>query len=151
MNNKANVDLVKEWFTACWTNKGYSPDTLRKLASENIRFYYAMQGEKRGVEEIITTLETLRASFPDLHFDVDGEIISDGKYVVGKWIGGGTHTGTVFCDNPFKIAVPAHSGKKMHYTGTTIFEVENGKIQSELGQEEALEVALQLGLVTPSK
>ena len=76
-------------------------------------------------------------------------IISDGKYVVGKWVGSGTHTGVAFADNPFKIEIPAKSDKKIRYSGTMVFEVKNGKNISETGQEEALEVALQLGLVTP--
>ena len=151
MNNQENIRVVEKWFKACWTKEGYSPGTLRELAAENIVFRYPLQGEKHGIENVIVTLETLRASFPDLHFDVEGEIISDGKYVVGKWIGGGTHKGAAFCDNPFGITIPAQSGRKMRYAGTTIFVVENGKIHSEIGQEEALEAALQLGLVMPSK
>ena len=151
MKNKESIGVVEKWFNACWTKEGYSPDTLRELAAEKMVFCYPLQGEKHGVENVIETLETLRASFPDLHFDVVGEIISDGKYVVGNWIGGGTHTGAAFNDNPFKSVIPAKSGRKMRYSGTTTFVVEDGRIQSEIGQEEALEAAMQLGIVTPAR
>ena len=51
---------------------------------------------------------------------------------VGRWEGGGTHTGPAFAD--FLIgSLPAASGRKMHFTGTTVLRVENGKIAEEIG------------------
>lgn len=146
MNNE-NLKIAVEWFTATWTNRGYNPDALRRLADNNVLFRYPLHGERHGVEEIIEALEALYASFPDLDFRVEGDIISDGKYVVAKWTGGGTHTGMSFSDNPFKIEIPANSGKIINFSGTTIYVIENGKVVSEIGQEEAIDVALQLGLV----
>jgi hypothetical protein len=35
----------------------------------------------------------------------------------------------------------------MHFSGTTIYRVENGKIKEEIGQEQALTALQQLGLV----
>lgn len=148
MNNE-NVNVAVEWFKATWTNDGYNPEVLRRLAADQVFFKYPLHGERRGVEEIIEALETLYASFPDLDFHVVGDIISDGKYVAAKWSGGGTHTGTAFSDNPFKIEVPANSGKRIEFSGITIYEIENGKIVFEVGHEEAVNVALQLGLIAP--
>ena len=147
--SKENINTVVEWFTATWTNRGYSPDTLRKLASKDLIFKYPLHGERKGVEEMIKALDTLYASFPDLDFHVVGDAIADGKYVAAKWHGGGTHTGVAFSDNPLKIEIPANSGKKIEFGGTTIFVVENGKVVSEVGQEEAIDVAFQLGLIKP--
>ena len=39
-----------------------------------------------------------RAAFPDLGFAGVGELIAEGDYVVGRWKGGGTHTGPAFDD-----------------------------------------------------
>ena len=147
--SKENINTVVEWFTATWTNRGYNPDTLRKLASKDLIFKYPLHGERKGVEEMIKALDTLYASFPDLDFHVVGDPIADGKYVAAKWHGGGTHTGVAFSDNPLKIEIPANSGKKIEFGGTTIFVVENGKVVSEVGQEEAIDVAFQLGLIKP--
>lgn len=149
--SKTNVDIAVEWFTATWTNKGYNPGVLRRLAADSLFFKYPLHGERRGVDEMIEALEALYASFHDLDFHVEGDIISDGKYVAAKWAGGGTHTGVAFSDNPFKIEVPANSGKKISFGGTTIYVIEDGKVVSEVGQEEAIDVALQLGLVVPVK
>lgn len=87
--------------------------------------------------------------FPNLDFHVVGDIIFDGKYVAAKWADGGTHTGVAFSDNPFKKEIPANSGKRIEFSGTTIYEIENGKVLSEVGQEEAINVAMQLGLIAP--
>ena len=58
--------------------------------------------------------------------------VAEGDYVVGRWEGGGTHTGPAFSD--FLIgSVPAASGRKMRFTGTTVLRVESGKIVEEIG------------------
>ena len=68
-----------------------------------------------------------REAFPDLNFWGAADLIAEGAYVVGRWEGGGTHTGPAFSD--FLIgSLPAASGRKMRFTGTTVLRVENGKI-----------------------
>src|ERR1700748_2749630 len=39
-------------------------------------------------------------AFPDLGFGGTAELIAEGDYVVGRWKGGGTHTGPAFDDLP---------------------------------------------------
>ena len=39
-----------------------------------------------------------RAAFPDLNFWGTADLIAEGDYVVGRWAGGGTHTGPAFSD-----------------------------------------------------
>ncbi|MDR2826128.1 MAG: ester cyclase [Deltaproteobacteria bacterium] len=143
-----NIKVVEEWFQAAWTVKGYCPNTLRKLAADNIEFYYPLQGAKKGIDEIIACHDMYRRSIPDMDFAVVGDVIAQEKYVVGKWIGGGTLSGVALDSGKFGV-VPANSGKKICYTGITIFVVENGKIVEEKGEEQALDVLLALGLVKP--
>ena len=73
-------------------------------------------------------------------------MIAEGDYVVGRWDGGGTHTGPAFGDLPVG-ALPANSGRKMKFTGTTVFKIVDGKIVEEIGEEGALTALQQLGLV----
>lgn len=75
-----------------------------------------------------------REAFPDLNFWGVGDLIAEGDYVVGRWDGGGTHTGPAFQDLPVG-SLPAKSGRKMKFTGTTVFRIENGKIVEEIGEE----------------
>ena len=44
-------------------------------------------------------------------------------------------------------SIPAASGRKMKFAGTTVLRLENGRIAEELGQEDALSAMLQLGLI----
>jgi hypothetical protein len=41
-----------------------------------------------------------REAFPDLNFWGVGDLIAEGDFVVGRWDGGGTHTGPAFGDLP---------------------------------------------------
>ncbi len=85
----------------------------------------------------------LRAAFPDLKFWGAADLIAEGDYVVGRWEGGGTHTGPAF--NDFSSAhLPAASGRKMHFTGTTVLRVENRMIAEEVGLDDGVTALTQL-------
>jgi predicted ester cyclase len=74
-------------------------------------------------------------------------MIAEGDYVAARWIGGGTHTGVAFGDLAVgKLAVP-NSGKKIYFSGISIFTLKNGKITREIAEEGGLTVLQQLGLV----
>lgn len=64
----------------------------------------------------------------------------------GRWEGGGTHTGPAFSDLPAG-SLPESSGKALHFTGMTIFRIVDGRIIEEIGEEDALRAALQLGVI----
>src|SRR5438067_10896337 len=58
---------------------------------------------------------------------------------------GGTHSGPAFGD--FLIgSLPAASGRKMHFTGTTVLRVENGKMAEDVGLDDGVTALQQLGL-----
>jgi hypothetical protein len=44
-------------------------------------------------------------------------------------------------------SLPAKSGRKMKFTGATVFKLKDGKIVEEIGEEGALTALQQLGLV----
>ncbi|MCH0593175.1 ester cyclase, partial [Klebsiella pneumoniae] len=74
------------------------------------------------------------------------DLVAEDDLVVGRWEGGGTHTGPAFSD--FRLgSLPAASGRQMRFTGTTVLRVREGRIAEELGQEDAITAMLQLGLI----
>src|SRR5579859_732763 len=86
-----------------------------------------------------------REAFPDLNFWGAADLIAEGEYVVGRWEGGGTHTGPAF--NDFLIgSLRASTGRKMRFTGTTVLRIENGKIVEEIGLDDGVTALQQLGL-----
>ena len=57
----------------------------------------------------------------------------------------GAHTGTAFSD--FLVgALPAASGRKMRFSGTTVLRVENGRTAEESGLDDGVTALQQLGL-----
>jgi predicted ester cyclase len=87
-----------------------------------------------------------RNAFPDLNFWGAADLIAEGDYVVGRWEGGGTHTGPAFDD--FIIgSLPAASGRKMRFSGTTVLRVENGKIAEEVGLDDGVTALQQLNIL----
>ena len=105
-----------------------------------------MHGPRKGRETAKKMMTELREAFPDLNFWGVGELIAEGDYVAGRWDGGGTHTGPAFHDLPIG-RLPANSGRKMRFTGTTVFRIVDGKIGEEIGEEGAFNALTQLELI----
>ncbi len=146
MSVEENKAVVGRWFTEFW-GATYNPDVIDELAAPDIRFEYSLHAPCRGREQVRAFATAFRAAFPDLGFEGTADLIAEGDYVVGQWEGGGTHTGDAFDDLPVG-SLPAGSGQKMHFTGTTVLRVENGLICEELGLDDGVTVLKQLGLIS---
>ena len=65
---------------------------------------------------------------------------------VGHWEGGVTHTCPAFDD--FLVgSLPARSGRKMRFTGTTVLRVSGGRIAEEIGLDDGSTALQQLGIL----
>jgi predicted ester cyclase len=107
---------------------------------------YSLHEPRRGRADIKAFITDFRAAFPDLNFWGTADLIAEGDYVVGQWEGGGTHTGPAF--NDFLAGgLPAATGRKMHFTGTTVLKVVGGKIVQEIGLDDGVTALTQLGLL----
>jgi predicted ester cyclase len=140
-----NKAIVQRWFTEFWGNP-WNPGVIDELAAPDIRFEYSMHRPRRGREDVRAFAAEFRAAFPDLNFWGTADLIAEGDYVVGRWEGGGTHTGDAFSDLPIG-ALPAGSGKTMRFTGISVLRVENGLIAEELGLDDGVAVLKQLELI----
>jgi predicted ester cyclase len=140
-----NKALVGRWFAEFWGNP-WNPRVVDELAASNMLLQYSLHAPRRGREDVRAFMIGFRAAFPDLSFAGAADLIAEGDYVVGRWIGGGTHTGPAF--NDFLAgSLPAASGRKMRFTGTTVLRVENGKIAEEVGLDDGVTALTQLGLL----
>jgi len=146
MSIEENKAIVGRWFTEFW-GADFNPAVIDELAAPDIRFEYSLHAPCRGREQVRAFATTFRAAFPDLAFEGTADLIAEGDYVVGQWIGGGTQTGAAFDDMPLGV-LPAGTGKTMRFTGTTILKVENGVITEEIGLDDGVTVLQQLGLIT---
>src|SRR5437773_3068052 len=131
MSVEENKAVVGRWFTEFW-GKDFNPAVIDELAAPDIRFEYSLHAPLRGRDAVRAFAGKFRAAFPDLNFWGTADLIAEGDYVVGQWEGGGSHTGPSF--NDFLIGgLPAATGRKMHFTRTTVLKVINGKIVEEIG------------------
>ena len=140
-----NKALVGRWFTEFWGPK-VNLDVVDELAAPGMVLQYSLHAPRRGHADIKSFMTGFREAFPDLNFWGAADLIAEGDYVVGRWEGGGTHTGPAF--NDFLIgALPAETGRKMHFTGTTVLRLKDGKIVEEIGLDDGVTALKQLGLI----
>ncbi len=107
-----NKAIVGRWFTDFW-GKTCNLDIVDELAAPDMLLQYSLHEPRRGHEDIKAFMTGFRKAFPDLNFWGAAELIAEGDYVVGRWEGGGTHTGPAFSDFPIG-SLPAATGRKMH-------------------------------------
>ena len=140
-----NKAIVGRWFTSFW-GETFKPGIVDELAAPNMLLQYSLHEPRRGREDIKAFMTDFRRAFPDLNFWGAADLIAEGDYVVGRWEGGGTHTGPAFGD--FLIgSLPAATGRKMRFTGTTVLKVQAGKIIEEIGLDDGVTALTQLGLI----
>src|SRR6266852_4306896 len=140
-----NKAIVGRWFTKFW---GETCDLgiVDELAAPDMLLQYSLHEPRRGREDIKAFMTDFRKAFPDLNFWGAADLIAEGDCVVGRWEGGGTHTGPAFGD--FLVgSLPAASGRKMRFTGTTVLRVKNGRIVEEIGLDDGVTALQQLGIL----
>jgi predicted ester cyclase len=140
-----NKAVVGRWFTEFW-GKTVNLGVIDEIAAPDMLLKYSLHEPRRGREDIKAFMTDFRAAFPDLNFWGTADLIAEDDYVVGQWEGGGTHTGPAFSD--FLVGgLPAATGRKMRFTGTTVLKVIDGKIVEEIGLDDGVTALTQLGLL----
>src|SRR5260221_3280074 len=125
-----NKVIVGRWFTDFWGEK-CDLAIVDELAASDMLLQYSLHEPRRGRADIKAFMTDFRRAFPDLAFGGAADLIAEGDYVVGQWVGGGTHTGPSFSD--FLMgSLPANTGRKMRFTVTTVLKIENGMIAAAL-------------------
>lgn len=140
-----NKAIVGRWFKGFWGNP-WTPNIIDELAAPDMLLQYSLHAPRRGRADVRAFMVGFREAFPDLGFEGAADLIAEGDLVVGRWQGGGTHTGPAFSD--FLIgSLPAASGRTMRFTGTTVLRVEDGRIAEEVGLDDGVTALQQLGLI----
>ena len=137
--------VVGAWFTHFW-GKSCNLQIVDEIAAPDMLLKYSLHEPRRGHADIKAFMTDFRKAFPDLNFWGTADLLAEGDYVVGQWEGGGTHTGPAFGD--FLMgSLPANSGRKMHFTGTTVLRLKEKKIVEEIGLDDGVAALTQLGLL----
>ena len=145
MSTETNKEIVGRWFKEFWGNP-WNPKIVDELAAPDILLQYSLHAPRRGRDDVRAFMAAFRDAFPDLNFWGTADLIAEGDYVVGRWEGGGTHTGPAF-DDFIVGSLPARSGRKMRFTGTTVLRVTGGQIAEEVGLDDGATALQQLGIL----
>jgi len=94
--------------------------------------------EMRGRGARREHIASVRRAFPDFRCSVD-EVVAEGNKVVVSWLLTGTHRGDFWGIAP--------TGKKISFSGTSIFRIRDAMIADEFMQWDALGYLQQHGLV----
>lgn len=140
-----NKAIVGRWFTEFW-GKECNLGVVDDIAAPDMLLHYSLHEPRRGRDDIKAFMTDFRKAFPDLNFWGTADLIAEGDYVVGRWEGGGTHTGPAFRDF-LAGALPPSTGRAMRFTGTTVLKVKDGKIIEEVGLDDGVTALQQLGLI----
>jgi predicted ester cyclase len=140
-----NKAIVGRWFTDFW-GKTCNLGIVDELAAPDMLLQYSLHEPRRGHKDIKAFMTDFRNAFPDLNFWGAADLIAEGDYVVGRWEGGGTHSGQAFSDF-LAGSLPANTGRTMKFTGTTVLKLEDGKILEEIGLDDGVTALQQLGLI----
>jgi len=140
-----NKAVVGRWFTDFW-GKTCKLGVVDEIAAPDMLLKYSLHEPRKGHDDIKAFMTEFRAAFPDLNFWGTADLIAEGDYVVGQWVGGGTHTGAAFSDF-LAGSLPANTGRKMHFAGITVLKLRDGKIVEEIGLDDGVTALGQLGLL----
>jgi steroid delta-isomerase-like uncharacterized protein len=129
--------IVARRFLQIWGNG--SLDIIDELASPSISVYYPIaQRVMNGSIEFKKVMTNFRAAFHDSSIKIDDEV-AEGDKVVIRWTFSATHHGNF-------LSLPP-SGKKIKWTGITIYHIISGKVVEERGEEDFLGFLRQIGMV----
>jgi predicted ester cyclase len=137
MSVEANKEIGRRWGEEVWGKSDIG--AVDQLAHPDITVAYPLMPEPtRGREAFKEVLRMLQAALPDVYCSVD-EVIAEGDKVVARWTMGGTQTG------PFGSIPP--TGNRVRWTGISIMHIAEGKVLEDRGEEDALGLMQQLGVV----
>ena len=142
MSIEANKEIGRRWAEEVWGKADEA--AAEQLAHPEITVAYPLLPETvHGREAFKQVLAMVRAALPDVYGSVD-ELIAEGDKVVVRWTMGGTQHGA------FGPIPP--TGKRVRWTGISICRIADGQVVEDRGEEDALGMMRQLGVVpTPEQ
>lgn len=113
-------------------------DALHEVVAENLRTPKIMPGLGEGLEGGKKVHATTLIGMPDWHTRID-DLIGEADKVVARITMTGTHTGHFYGIPP--------TGTRVEFTGIYIVRIANGKIVEHWGEEDAVSLLTQLGVM----
>jgi steroid delta-isomerase-like uncharacterized protein len=137
---QSNRDTVRQFIEKV-LNLG-NIDAAGEFFREDMVEQVPLPGQGPGVEGLKDALRGFRAAFPDMHWNVEEQVV-EGAKVMTRFEWTGTHRGTF-------LGVPA-TGRTVTVWGIAIDRFEGEKIKDTRIIMDTLGLMMQLGVVPPPK
>jgi len=135
------ADVVRKWFEEVW-NKGRTDLIPVHYHEDAIAHGLVDEASTRGPEEFRAFYDSLKAGFPDLHFEI-GDVFGDASQAAIRWTATMTHKGDFMGVKP--------TGRKVKISGISIGQVHNEQIVHSWNNWDRLTLMMEIGLVAPVK
>ena len=135
MSTEANKALVRRYREI---HNSSNLAALDEIVATDLNSHSGLPGLPAGREGGKLAHQGVLASFPDGHVTTD-DLIAEGDRVVERFTFSGTHQA------PF-MGVPA-TGKRVTVTGMSVFRIADGKIAEHWGENDAMGLLMQLGVL----
>ena len=113
-------------------------DSLSEVVAEDLLTPKIMPGMEPGLKGGKQVHARTLIGMPDWHTAID-DMVAEGDKVVARITMTGTHTGDFW-------GIPA-TGKRVAFTGIYIVRIANGKVVEHWGEEDAVSLLQQLGVL----
>ena len=138
MSAQQNKEIARQFCEQTWGKGNLA--VVDELASRDFKVYYPILPETLDCEGFKSWVADIHTGFPNLQFTIT-DAIAEGDKVAISWTAQGTHKGEI------KFLNLCPTQKSVSWTGIIIYRIVEGKITEERGQEDALGVLQQLGLI----
>jgi len=138
MSAQENKAIARAFCEETWGKGNLA--AVDKFASSDFKVYYHLFPAPLDREGFKSWLVDTHAGFPDLQFTITDAIAEEDKVVI-TWTAQGTHQGEIK-----QLNLPP-TGKSVSWTGVIIYRIIAGKVVEERGEEDALGLLQQLGLI----
>lgn len=138
MSVQENKAIAQQFCEQTWGKGNLA--VLDELASSHFQAYYCIFPQALNRAAFKAWVEDIHTAFPDLDFKMT-DVIAEGDKVVISWTAQGVNKGQIkFLNLPPTM-------KLIKWTGIIIYRLSEGKVVEERGEEDALGVMQQLGLI----
>lgn len=131
-----NKAICRRWFEEVW-NQGRTA-TIDELLAPNV-VVHGLGPDQRGPDEFKPFHRQYRASFPDIHIQVD-DVVAEGDLVAVRWSGRGTHQGDHL---GFKA-----TNRPVSFSGMVFVRVKDGRLVEGWNLFDQFGMLQQLGVVS---
>lgn len=138
MSAQENKAIARQFCEETWGKGNLA--AVDELASDDFKVYYSILPAPLDREGFKSWVADTHTGFPDLQFTIT-DAIAQGDKVAISWTAQGIHRGEI------KLLNISPTEKSVSWTGIIIYRIANGKVVEERGEEDALGLLQQLGLI----